>query len=145
MVFPCAIAKANEVMGKPLHYAASLISEVKKRVAGDEYRASVLDFIEMNERRGFCMDEAFVVSDMCRLRFAEIDFGWGGGVYGGPGRAGTGLKPGMVTSIIGHKNEEGVEGVLALVSLPLESVDRFHMEVRKQIESATSLNLVAAL
>nr|CAN74177.1 hypothetical protein VITISV_029256 [Vitis vinifera] len=145
VVFPCAIAKANELMGKPLHYTASLISEVKKTVMGDEYRASVLDFIEMNGRRGFCMEEAFVVSDMCRLTFANIDFGWGPGVYGGPARAGTGLKPGMVTSIIGHKNEEGVEGVLALVSLPLESEDRFHMEVRKQIHSATSLNLISAL
>lgn len=37
-------------------------------------------------------------------------------MYGGPARAGTGMVPGMMTSIIGHKNEGGVEGVLALIS-----------------------------
>lgn len=143
-MFPCAVAKANELMESPLHFAASCISEVKKRVMEDEYRASVLAFIEMNGRRGFCMEEAFVVSDMCGLRFAGIDFGWGPGVYGGPARAGTGLKPGMVTSIIRHKNEEDVAGVLALVSLPQETVGRFHMEVRNQIHSSTPLKLIVS-
>lgn len=112
---------------------------------GDEHRASVLDFIEVNGRRGFCTDGTYVVSDMSRLNFAHIDFGWGPGLFGGAARAGIGPAPGLLTPIVGHKNEKGVEGVLALVSLPLESVDRFHMEVRKEIDSATSLKPKSAL
>ncbi|OVA01758.1 Transferase [Macleaya cordata] len=145
VVFPCAVAKASELIEKPLHYAAGLVSEVKNGVTGDEYRASVLDFIEMNGRRGFCSEGAFVVSDMSRLGFADVDFGWGQGVYGGPSRAGTGLVPGMVTSVISHKNEAGVEGVLALVSLPSHAVERFHKEVRKEITGFTPVVALSAL
>ncbi|KAF5479984.1 hypothetical protein F2P56_000764 [Juglans regia] len=130
VVFPCAITKAAKLVKEPLYYAAKLISEVKKDVGGDDYRASVLDFIESNGRRGFYSEEAFVVSDMRCLRFNDVDFGWRRGVYGGPARAGTGMVPGMVTSVIGHKNEEGVEGVLALISLPPESLERLHKERR---------------
>lgn len=133
VVFPCAIAKASKLVDKPLSYAASLISQVKKEVGEDEYRASVLDFIEVNGRRGFCSEGAFVVSDMTRLRFGELEFGWGKGIYGGPSRAGTGLVPGMVTSLVTHENKDGVVGILALVSLPLEFVDKFHDEMRKEI------------
>ncbi|KAF3444343.1 hypothetical protein FNV43_RR14034 [Rhamnella rubrinervis] len=146
VVFPCAITKASKLVHKPLTYAASLISAVKNRVAENEYRASVLDFIEVNGRKGFCSEGAFVVSDMTRLRFMDLDFGWGSkAVYGGPARAGTGLVPGMVTSLVSHKNKEGVDGMLALVSLPSELVDKFHMEVRKEIGCVSLPKPVSAL
>ncbi|XP_077220712.1 benzyl alcohol O-benzoyltransferase-like [Tasmannia lanceolata] len=145
VVFPCAVARSDELCNGPIRYAAGLISGVKKGVSGDEYRASVLDFIEVNGRRGFCKEGAFVVSDMSRLRFSAIDFGWGPGFYGGPARAGTGLVPGMVTSVIGHKNEDGEEGVLALVSLPVEALERFQKEVRKEIDTFAPFKLVSSL
>lgn len=144
-MFPCAITQAAKLVEKPLPYAASLISAVKRSVSGDEYRASVLDFIEVNGRRGFCSEGAFVVSDMTRLGFTDVDFGRGKAVYAGPARAGTGLVPGMVTSLITHKNEEGVEGVLALVSLPQESLERFHSEIRKQVDYVVPSKLISAL
>ena len=128
-------------MERPLGYVVDLISGAKDEASGDEYRASVLDFIEACGRRGFCSsDGAFVISDMTRLSFASLDFGWGGAVFAGPARAGTGVVPGMVTSVIRHKNEEGVEGVLAMVSLPPELLDTFHMEVRKEIGSVHGHN-----
>ncbi|KAK9272395.1 hypothetical protein L1049_002767 [Liquidambar formosana] len=145
VVFPCATAKAAELIQKPLGYTAGLVSEVKMGVMGDEYRASVVDFIESNGRERFCSQGTFVVSDMSRLKFVEVDFGWGHGVYGGPARAGTGLIPGMVTSVVGHKNEEGVEGVLALISLPPESVQRFHIEVRKEVNCTRPVRGISAL
>ena len=147
LVFPCVIAKAEEIVGKPLSYAASLISEAKRGVMGDEHRASVLDFIEANERRGICPDGAFAVTDMCRLRFENLDFGWGPALFGGVARAGIGPHPGMLTPLVGYKieEEEGLEGILALVSLPMELVDRFHMEVRKEIDSSALLKPISAL
>ncbi|XP_062103711.1 benzyl alcohol O-benzoyltransferase-like [Humulus lupulus] len=144
VVFPCAITEAAKLIEKPLPYAASLISAVKQGVTGDEYRASVLDFIEANEHRGFCAEGAFVVSDMTRLRFTDVDFGWGQAVYGGPARAGTGLVPIMVTSLITHKNDKGVEGVLALVSLPLELMERFHKEIRKEINNFVPSSFISS-
>ncbi|KAF5183909.1 Benzyl alcohol o-benzoyltransferase [Thalictrum thalictroides] len=140
VVFPCVSTKASELIEKPIQYVAKLVSDMKNGVIGDEYRASVLDFIELNERRGFCSEGAFVVSDQSRLRFVDVDFGWGSGVYGGPARAGTGLVPGMVTSIIGYKNEKGVEGLLALVSLPSQALETFHNEVKKEIGSVIAIS-----
>ena len=145
VVFPCTVIKAAKLVEEPLHCTAKLIWEVKKDAIRDEYRASVLDLIEANGRRGFCSEGAFVVSDMSRLRFVDVDFGWGGGVYGGPARAGTGMVPGMVTSVIGHKNEEGVEGALALVSLPPALMERFHKEVRNEIDSVAPFKPISAL
>ena len=132
-------------MGKPIRYAVNLISEAKRGVMGDEHRTSVIDFIEVNGRPGFYIDGTYVVSDMSRLRFDNIDFGWGPALFGGVARAGTGPAPGMLTPLVGYKDEEGIEGVLALVSLPLESVDRFRMEVRKEIDSTTWLKPRSAL
>jgi len=57
---------------EPLSYTAKLIWEVKKDVLRDEYRASVLDLIEVNGRRGFCSEGAFVVSDMSRLECMAV-------------------------------------------------------------------------
>ncbi|KAK9091661.1 hypothetical protein Sjap_024838 [Stephania japonica] len=147
VVFPRAATKAEMLISEPLRYAAGLISEVKNVVTGDEYRMSVLDFIEANGRRGFCKEGAFVVSDMSRLRFAEVDFGWGPAVYGGPSRAGTGHVPGMVTSVIGHKDGErgGVEGLLALLSLPSHALELFHEEIRKEISGIAHGVIVSSL
>ena len=71
------------------------------------------------------LEGANVIADLSHLRFRNIDIGYDPGAYGGMARAGTGPAPGLSTPIVGHKNEEGIEGVLALASLPLESVDRF--------------------
>lgn len=147
MVFPCAITEASKLVHEPLTYAASLISAVKDKVADNEHRASVLDFIEVNGRRGFFSEGgAFVVSDMTRLRFVDMDFGWRSkAIYGGPARAGTGLVPGMVTSLISHKSKEGLAGMLALVSLPSECVGEFHKEVRKEIGCVSLAKTMSAL
>lgn len=143
-MFPCTVIKAAKLVEEPLCCTAKLIWEVKKDAIGDKYRASVLDLIEVNGRRGFCSEGAFVVSDMSRLRFLDVGFRWGG-VYGGPARAGTGMVPGMVTSVIGHKNEEGVEGAMALVSLPPALLERFHKELRKEIDSVAPCKPISAL
>lgn len=146
VVFPCAITEVSKLVHEPLTYAASLISEVKDKVADNEYRASVLDFIEVNGRKVFFSEGAFVVSDMTRLRFVDLDFGWRSkAIYGGPARAGTGLVPEMVTSLISHKSKAGLEGMLALVSLPSECVDKFHKEVRKEIGCVSLAKTLSAL
>lgn len=135
VVFPCAGGDAADLLGLPLKQAADRISATKAASLDDEYRASTVDFIEVNGRRDFVSGaEVFVVSDMRRLRFADVDFGWGRARYGGPARAGTGAVPGMVTTVGAYRSEgDDVEGLLALVSLPREAVDAFRGEVRKII------------
>ncbi|XP_020263617.1 benzyl alcohol O-benzoyltransferase-like [Asparagus officinalis] len=124
----------NSIINSPLLRVQVLVHCIGARPMNLlDFVSSTVDFIEVNGRRGFCSGlAALVVSDMSRLRFADVDFGWGLGIYGGPARAGTGAVPGMVTSLVGYRREEDDrEGLLALVSLPREAVVAFHREVRK--------------
>ncbi|KAK9115342.1 hypothetical protein Syun_022139 [Stephania yunnanensis] len=105
-VVSCATAKASELVDKPL---------------------------KSDTNKVFCQKEAFIVSDVRWFRFREVDFGWGQASYAGPARAGIGLLPGMLTSLLCHKTSDGVEGLLALVSLPPMFTKMFHREVRREI------------
>ncbi|KAK9115339.1 hypothetical protein Syun_022136 [Stephania yunnanensis] len=138
MVVPSVVTTASELLEKPLSHAASLISKAKREVARDEYRASVVDFLEVNKGGEFW--DGMFVTDMRWFKFTEVDFGWGKGVYAGPARAGVGPVPWMVTSMFYHKNVNGVdEGVLALISLPSSLVNKFHNEVRREIRAVNAI------
>ncbi|KAK9091664.1 hypothetical protein Sjap_024841 [Stephania japonica] len=137
MVVPSVITTGSELLEKPLCHAVSLISKAKSEVVRDEYRASVVDFLDVNKGGEF-WDEMFV-TDMRWFKFAEVDFGWGKGVYAGPARAGVGPVPWTVTSMFYHKNVNGAEGVLALISLPSSLVKKFHNEVRREIRGFSAL------
>ncbi|KAK9091666.1 hypothetical protein Sjap_024843 [Stephania japonica] len=56
-------------------------------------------------------------------------FDWFQASYAGPARAGIGLLPGMITSLLCHKSSDGVEGLLALSSLPPMFTNRFRREL----------------
>ncbi|XP_020089055.1 benzyl alcohol O-benzoyltransferase-like [Ananas comosus] len=139
VVFPCATALTFDLCRKPLRYASSKIATTKQIALEDEYRASVVDFLEgKGGNVGFRGGEGvFVVSDQSRLRFADVDMGWGRAVYGGPGRAGTGAEPGMVAAVAAHRREDGVEGLLAIFSIPDEAMEAFKREVWGMIEGTS--------
>ncbi|XP_039142958.1 13-hydroxylupanine O-tigloyltransferase-like [Dioscorea cayenensis subsp. rotundata] len=139
LITPCTIIHAKRLVSQPLSFAVGLISELKSKVVDHkEYRTSAIDFIEMNGRSGFCNKVAFAVSDLSKLRFDKVDMGWGQCLYGGFARAGVGDVPGlMVAPLVRYKREEdGLEGLLAIVSLPPQAVDVFQKEVRRQIDSS---------
>ncbi|KAH7658638.1 Transferase protein [Dioscorea alata] len=134
IIIPCTIVPAKQLGSRPLSFAAGLISELKRYGSDKDYRSSVVDFIEAHGPRGFSGGQgAFAVSDVSKLKFADVDFGWGPGVYGGLARAGTTNIPGMVAFLVGYKREDGVDGLLALLSLPRGAVDAFKDEVRNVI------------
>ncbi|KAK9115345.1 hypothetical protein Syun_022142 [Stephania yunnanensis] len=133
LVVSCATAKASMLIDKPLSYAASLTTQAKKRAVEQVRKASCFDFLEMDTNRIYLQKGAFMVSNTRWFKFVEVDFGWGRAAYAGPARAGIGLLPGVAASLQWHKNNEGVEGLLALVSLPHMSATRFHEEVRKEV------------
>lgn len=139
LITPCTIIHAKQLVSQPLSFAVGLISELKSKVQDHkEYRSSAIDFIEMNGRSGFCNKVAFAVSDLSKLRFDKVDMGWGQCLYGGFARAGVGDVPGlMVAPLVRYKREEdGLEGLLAIVSLPPQAVDVFQKEVRREIDSS---------
>ena len=86
-----------------------------------------------------------MIAHLNRLRFCDVDFGYGPLVYGGVARAGTGPAPGLLTPIVRHRNDDGVEGLLALASMPQQAIDRFHREEMKQFHSAMRLKPTSTL
>ncbi|KAM0932973.1 putative benzyl alcohol O-benzoyltransferase [Dioscorea sansibarensis] len=136
VITPCTIIHAKRLVSQPLSFAVGLITELKSRgLDHKEYRTSAIDFIEMNGRSRFCNKAAFAVTDLSKLRFDEVDMGWGQCLYGGFARAGVGDVPGlMIAPLVRYKREEdGLEGLLAIVSLPPQAVDVFRKEVRGEI------------
>ncbi|KAJ0962801.1 hypothetical protein J5N97_027923 [Dioscorea zingiberensis] len=141
VVISCAVAPAKELVSRPISFAAGLISELKSRAFDKEYRASVVDFIEMTRRPWFRGEGTLLVTDVSKLRFVDVDFGWGQGLYGGLARGGVGDVTGLVvTSLSGYKRkEDGEEGLVALLSLPREAVDAFQEKVRRGIALRSAL------
>jgi benzyl alcohol O-benzoyltransferase len=140
VVFPCVSVPVDELCQKPLSYAASQIAMTKHLASQPEYRSSVIDYLEVHQGKvGFCGGkEAFVVSDQSKLRFADVDFGWGRALYGGPGRANTGNEPGMVAAVVSHHLENGEEGLLLIFTMANEALIAFRNEVWKTVLAATN-------
>ncbi|KAF9613727.1 hypothetical protein IFM89_010169 [Coptis chinensis] len=49
--------------------------------------------------QGFCSEGVLLETDMSRLRFADVDFGWGPAAYAGPLESTAGPVPGLVTPL----------------------------------------------
>jgi len=126
----CAKTTAGELANKPLPFAVKLIRQAKMAV-NDEYMRSLIDFMELKGHQAcprFTAVENFVVSDVIKIGFGDVDFGWGRAAYGGP------IADGVPGSFfIPYRNTSGVEGILVPFCLPSAAMQRFEAEIREAI------------
>ncbi|KAF8380840.1 hypothetical protein HHK36_028335 [Tetracentron sinense] len=149
--FPVALTAAGKLCQNPLGYALELVRKAKADVTG-EYMKSVADLMVSKGRPHFTVVRTYLVSDVTRAGFGEVDFGWGKAVYGGPAKGGVGAIPGVASFYIPFRNGKGEDGIVVPVCLPGPAMERFVVELEGMIKDTvdppydgTSTFVVSAL
>ena len=119
---------AEKLCKKPLGYALELVKKAKNKV-NDEYMRSSADMLVIRGRPHFTVVRTFVVSDLTRVGFKNVDVGWGKPVYGGPAKGGAGTIPGVICTFIPVKNGMGKDGILVPMCLPAPAMEIFVKEL----------------
>ncbi|KAJ9185656.1 hypothetical protein P3X46_005258 [Hevea brasiliensis] len=122
IAYSVAKARAGDLSRNPIGYAVELVRKAKENVT-EEYMRSVADLMVLKGRPRYTMVNSFLVSGVARVRFDEVDFGWGRAVYGGPAK-------GYVASFhIASRNEKGEDGIVVTLCLPNLAMERFVKEL----------------
>ncbi|CDP18599.1 unnamed protein product [Coffea canephora] len=132
--FPVALTTAGELCKRPLGYALELVTKAKGDVTED-YMKSVADLMVIKGRPHFTAVRTYVVSDVTRIGFNEVDFGWGRPEYGGPAKGGVGAIPGLLSFYIPVTNRNGEKGRVVPICLPGFAMDRFVRELEKLLSN----------
>lgn len=122
--FPVAVSTARELCQNPLGYALELVKKAKNEV-NMEYMRSLADLMVTKGRPHFTVVRSYLVSDVTRAGFREVDFGWGEAVYGGPAKGGVGAIPGVASFYIPFTNVKGETGIVVPICLPTPAMERF--------------------
>lgn len=134
-VYPAIISTVRKLFESPLSYAVELVKEAKAK-ATCEYIKSTADLLATSGRPPFAMIGApnvYFVSDNTRAGYAEVDYGWGTAVYGGPAVGGLVALPGVLSFYVAFKNELGEKGTVVPMCLPKDAMDRLSVEIQQLV------------
>lgn len=126
---PAARSKAELLCKRGLGYAVELVKSAKAQMSG-EYIQSVADLMEMKGRIKFTSVGNFILSYVKNSGLADVEFGWGKAVYGGP----TGAVSSTMSFCMEFKNMEGKSGILLPICLPKSTMERFQEEMKKMTQ-----------
>ncbi|XP_050253055.1 benzyl alcohol O-benzoyltransferase-like [Quercus robur] len=127
-VFCVALTTAGKLCKNPLGYAVELLKKAKKNVT-EEYLRSMIDLMIIKGKPHFYVVGSYLVSDVTRARFGEVDFGWGKPFYGGPAMGEGRAIPGVASFYIPSKNSKGENGIIMPISLPVQAMERFENQL----------------
>ncbi|MBA0632787.1 hypothetical protein Godav_001465 [Gossypium davidsonii] len=125
IVLPAAITTVKSLCEKPLGYAVELIKQAKASVT-EEYVKSVAALTVARGKRIHFPNVigTYIISDLTKAGFEDIDFGWGKAVFGGPM-----IAVGVVSFLMPTKNKKGEVGSVTSVCLPAPAMERFAKEL----------------
>ncbi|XP_004517186.3 benzyl alcohol O-benzoyltransferase-like [Cicer arietinum] len=139
IALPVAVTTAGKLIENPLEYALELVRKAKADVT-EEYMHSIADLLVTHGRLHFTVVRSYLVSDVTRAGFGDVDYGWGKAVYGGPAKAGVGAIPGVCSFYIPFKNDKGEEGLVMPVCLPTQAMERFVKELDHVLNNNNNIN-----
>ncbi|KAF5195625.1 Benzyl alcohol o-benzoyltransferase [Thalictrum thalictroides] len=122
-----AQSSSGKLCQNPLSYALELIKKAKDEVT-EEFMRSLADFLVQNGRPHMTMARTFYVTDLTRMGFRDVDYGWGKAVYGGTL---WGARPSLFAS---SKNNKGEDGIVVTIRLPPTTIERFFIEIEKMVK-----------
>ncbi|KAF2316269.1 hypothetical protein GH714_041610 [Hevea brasiliensis] len=130
-VFPAVVSSAQFLCKNPLGYAVELVRKCKKQM-NEEYVRSVTDLMVIQGRPNFVTRWNFLVVDTSRSGLADIDFGWGKPIYGGP----IGGFP-YISTFARFRKRNGEDGIVVPIWLPKPVMERFKHEILKMTQEST--------
>ncbi|XP_021766265.1 benzyl alcohol O-benzoyltransferase-like [Chenopodium quinoa] len=128
--FPAICAKAGDICNNKVGFILERIRNTKNEV-NEEYMRSIMDLMVTKDRPEFTVHQSYVVSDLRHLGFADVDFGWGKPVFGGP--ASNGSVP-DASFFISFKNKKGETMIMVPISLPPSKMDVFVKELQEMLQ-----------
>ncbi|XP_074288137.1 benzyl alcohol O-benzoyltransferase-like [Silene latifolia] len=141
---PHAISTSKKLVTNDVTYALELIKAVKNNV-NEEYMRSLADYLVVNDRPCYTRAHTFSVSDVSRLNFDLLDFGWGSPVQGGPARDWLGgPTPGYGSFYLASKNNKGERGILVPMYLPPLAMQVFVEEINGYLNNDVSKRLISS-
>ncbi|GLT36472.1 hypothetical protein SLA2020_108470 [Shorea laevis] len=123
IAFSTALTTARKLCQNPLAYALELVKQAKADIT-EEYMKSVADLMVIRGRPLFILDGAFLVSDVTRAGFIDLDFGWGRAAYAGVAAIGGELMPWIMSFFVRFKNKRGEDGIVVPICLPTLAMDK---------------------
>ncbi|KAJ7962429.1 Benzyl alcohol O-benzoyltransferase [Quillaja saponaria] len=122
--FPVVISKAGDLCKNSLGYVVELVKKTKAQMS-ENYVKSVADFmVIMGQPES--LKGNFFVSDVTRVGYGELDFGWGKPVCAGPCR----VSRHLACVYRRHRNR-GEDGIAVPICLPELAMARFCQELKK--------------
>ncbi|KAK7260302.1 hypothetical protein RIF29_26242 [Crotalaria pallida] len=132
-VSPLAITTVGKLCSRPLAYALELVKKAKNE-ANEEYVHSVADLMVINGRPSLVSFGAeslrvLEVSDLSKIGYRDVDFGWGKALYAG-------VPEGYLMTIfyVSCTNSKGEQGRLAVCCLPVEAMEKFAEELNNLVK-----------
>ncbi|KAF5823521.1 putative benzyl alcohol O-benzoyltransferase [Helianthus annuus] len=129
IVLPCVVSKARDLINKPLGHALELVKKAKSSVT-EEYVRSTADLMVVKGRAQYKFDSTFVVSNLSRVGFNKVNFGWGESIYAGLAKDDKDI-PGVFSNCMPSTNEQGELGIVVIVGLPLPAMEKFVKQLKR--------------
>ncbi|XP_058104015.1 benzyl alcohol O-benzoyltransferase-like [Magnolia sinica] len=135
VVLAAATSPASKLCQNPLGYAVELVKNAKSDVTQESIQ-SMADLMVIKRRRPyFTLPGTYIVSNVTRVAFMDVDFGWGKAVYGGLAR---GIVydniPDISSFHLRFRNAEGEDRIMVSICLPQPAMERFVAEFESMMK-----------